>query len=116
MMSEAEQEETSEQEEVRISDAHRPSKAAMEELLRGLTSERLQKLIHMADKMKEEESQTFKALKDVDPNFRGDFVNFRLKDITYADLVSEVPEPPEGFPFLEIEPVERVVQRDADDL
>jgi hypothetical protein len=115
-MSEAEPEETSEQEQHNMADRLRPSEAEMAELLRGLTTVRIHKLIRMADKIKEEESQTLKALKEVDPNFKGDFVNFQLKEVTYTDLVSEVPDIPEEFPFLEIQPVERVVQRHAEDL
>jgi hypothetical protein len=115
-MMHVDEEETSEQEQHNISDRLRPSDAEMAELLRGLTTERVQKLIRMADKIKEEEGQTLKALKEMDPNFKGDFVNFQLKDVTYADLLTEVPDTPEEFQFLEIQPVEKVVQRDTEDL
>jgi hypothetical protein len=107
---------SSEHEEEEIPQFPGPTQAQIDELFRGLTSERLQKLIRIADKVKEEESPIMKALRDIDPDFKGDFVNFKVKDITYAEFSTQVPDLPEGFPFLELEPVEKVVQRDTEDL
>jgi hypothetical protein len=111
---EPEAEEESEQED---SEGHpRPTPEQLAQLYKGLTSERLQKLIRLADKIKEEESQTLQALKQMDPNFKGDFVNFRRKEVIYAEFVSQVPDLPEDFPFLEIEPVDKIVPRDVEDM
>jgi hypothetical protein len=80
-------------------DADGPSPEQLALLFEGLTTDRISKLIRLADKIKEEESQTIQALKQIDPNFKGDFVNFKMKEVIYADFVTQVPELPEEFPF-----------------
>jgi hypothetical protein len=96
-----------------------PTPEEIAELFRGLKSGGLQKLLRMAEKamdVEEEESAIMKALIDIDPDFTGDFVNFKMTDLTYADFSTQLPPIPTEFPFIELVPVEKVVQRDADDL
>jgi hypothetical protein len=112
----AEQDEPPEFDQSAVPEKYRLSKERIAAIFEGLTTERLQKLIRLADKSKEDDSVTMKALKEMDPDFKGDFVNFKLKEAIVADLVSEMPDIPDEFPFLEIEPIERVVQRDGEDL
>jgi hypothetical protein len=92
------------------SDATDPEVAAM---LKELTPAKIRKLLKLADEPAGRESQEMSSLKEVAPGFKGDFINFTLKDTVYAEMVKESPGCSMEFPMVEIAPLKKVYPKDA---
>jgi hypothetical protein len=74
------------------------------------------KLLQMAAKKVKKESPIFSALKEVCPNFKGDFVNFALKEASFNEIMTTLPEIPEGFVFVDIQPLKKPAAKDAQEV
>jgi hypothetical protein len=85
----------------------------LRQLMRMLTPDRIRALLELSEKKVGDDSQEMANLKEVAQDFKGDFVNFTLKDTAYADIVREAPEFTQEFRAAEIAPLRRIPPKDA---
>jgi hypothetical protein len=82
--------------------------------LRGkFTAQRVEQLLTLAIKQEKIDSPLMATLKGVSPGFKGDFVNFKLKDAALTEMTTNIPETPPDYPFVDIQPVKRPMAKDA---
>jgi hypothetical protein len=83
------------------------------QLMRMLTPDAVKTLLELSAKKVGDDSQEMVNLKEVAQDFKGDFVDFTLKDTVYADMVREAPEFTQEFRAAEIAPLRRTSSKDA---
>jgi Ni/Co efflux regulator RcnB len=82
-------------------------------ILRMFTPETVEALLELTAKKVGDDSQKMANLKEVAQDFKGDFVNFTLKDTVYADMVKDAPEFTHEFRAAEVAPLRRTAPKDA---
>jgi hypothetical protein len=113
-MAEQEQHEQESEEEGSESEQESQSKdIRLAYILQALTPQTLRRLVTLAEGSSSSDSYEMRTLKEVAPGFRGDFINFTLKDTVYAEMSKEAPEYPAQFPVAEITPLKKTVPKDA---
>jgi hypothetical protein len=70
----------------------------------------------LAEGSSSSDSFELRSLKEVAPGFRGDFINFTLKDTVYTEMEKEAPGFPLEFPAAEIMPLRKMVPKDVTEM
>jgi hypothetical protein len=109
-----EEEEQEEEEEQSSSNSEVvPRDPRLKYLLEKFTPEAIDTLIGMAKNTQAKDSCEMVHLKGVAPDFKGDFVNFVLKDSIYTEMISEAPDFTMRFEAVPIGPLKKVLPKDA---
>jgi hypothetical protein len=116
-MAEPEDEEHEAQEEQEESqEERRQKKLKLAYILETFTPQRVERLLTLAEGPASSDTFELRSLKEVAPGFKGDFINFTLKDTVYTEMEKEAPGFPLEFPTAEIIPLKKIVPKDATEM
>jgi hypothetical protein len=105
-----------EEEEEESDQETRQQKLRLAYILEAFTPQRLERLLTLAEGSSSSDTFELRSLKEVAPGFRGDFINFTLKDTVYTEMEREAPIFPLEFPTAEITPLRKIVPKDATEM
>jgi hypothetical protein len=113
MADQEEQEQESEEEQSQSGSEPEPMDPRLAWILDNLTPDNFHRLMQLTEDRPRGDTYEMAGLKEVAPGFKGDFINFTLKDTVYADMAKEAPDYPVQFPVIDITPQKKVYPKDV---